>query len=164
MGLSVFPVQGRCYCHFQRIAAVYSVDAHDLLKSSLASHMRVNLQWPRRYFPTAVEGGYFMHSAPRRRCSCWLSVPQSLQTSSSMACSYLYCLCVDVARRHCHSLRTSLEWHTPALYSLGLCVGSPVVGVVADHMSSRRLPFLAGLVALALSTLLLCLGRTVAQA
>ncbi|KAJ6443796.1 major facilitator superfamily domain-containingprotein [Purpureocillium lavendulum] len=49
-----------------------------------------------------------------------------------------------------------------ALYNLGLCIGSPVFGFLADRVSSRRLPFLAGLVALAASTLLLCLGRSVA--
>ncbi|GJN81595.1 hypothetical protein PLIIFM63780_005130 [Purpureocillium lilacinum] len=49
-----------------------------------------------------------------------------------------------------------------ALYNLGLCIGSPAFGFLADRMSSRRLPFLAGLVALAASTLLLCLGRNVA--
>ncbi|UNI23943.1 hypothetical protein JDV02_009731 [Purpureocillium takamizusanense] len=49
-----------------------------------------------------------------------------------------------------------------ALYNLGLCLGSPAFGFLADRMSSRRLPFLAGLVALAASTLLLCLGRSVA--
>lgn len=49
-----------------------------------------------------------------------------------------------------------------ALYNLGLCLGSPVFGFYADHTSSRRLPFLVGLLALAASTLLLCLSRTMA--
>ena len=48
-----------------------------------------------------------------------------------------------------------------ALYNLGLCIGSPLAGLYADHSSSRKMPFLLGLVSLAGSTLLLCLGRTV---
>ncbi len=49
-----------------------------------------------------------------------------------------------------------------ALFNLGLCLGSPVFGFLADHVSSRRLPFLAGLLALLGATLLLCFSRTVA--
>lgn len=49
-----------------------------------------------------------------------------------------------------------------ACYNAALFAGSPVAGLFADHTSSRRLPLLLGLVALAASTLLLCLGNTVA--
>ncbi|KAF3761086.1 MFS general substrate transporter [Cryphonectria parasitica EP155] len=49
-----------------------------------------------------------------------------------------------------------------ACYTVALFVGSPLVGIYADHTSSRRWPLLIGLFALAASTLLLCLGQTVA--
>ncbi|KJZ74937.1 hypothetical protein HIM_05668 [Hirsutella minnesotensis 3608] len=49
-----------------------------------------------------------------------------------------------------------------ALYNVGLCIGSPVVGFYADYTSSRRLPFLVGLLALAAATLLLCLSNSTA--
>ncbi|KAK3328319.1 major facilitator superfamily domain-containing protein [Cercophora scortea] len=49
-----------------------------------------------------------------------------------------------------------------ACYNAALVVGSPIAGFYADRTSSRRLPLLIGLLALAASTLLLCLGNTVA--
>ena len=49
-----------------------------------------------------------------------------------------------------------------ACYNITLFVGSPLVGFYADHTTSRRLPLLLGLLALAGSTLLLCLGKTLA--
>lgn len=49
-----------------------------------------------------------------------------------------------------------------ACYTIALFVGSPLVGIYADHTSSRRWPLLIGLFALAASTLLLCLGQTMA--
>jgi MFS family permease len=49
-----------------------------------------------------------------------------------------------------------------ACYNAALVVGSPVAGFYADHTSSRRWPFVLGLVALCASTLLLCLGKTIA--
>jgi MFS family permease len=49
-----------------------------------------------------------------------------------------------------------------ACYNAALFVGSPIAGFYADHTSSRRWPFLLGLIALCASTLLLCLGKTVA--
>ncbi|KAK0638854.1 major facilitator superfamily domain-containing protein [Cercophora newfieldiana] len=49
-----------------------------------------------------------------------------------------------------------------ACYNAALCVGSPIAGFYADHTASRRGPLLLGLLALAGSTLLLCLGTTVA--
>ena len=49
-----------------------------------------------------------------------------------------------------------------ACYNAALVVGSPIAGFYADRTSSRRWPFVLGLVALCGSTLLLCLGRTVA--
>lgn len=49
-----------------------------------------------------------------------------------------------------------------ACYNITLFVGSPLAGFYADRTTSRRLPLLLGLFALAGSTLLLCLGKTVA--
>jgi MFS family permease len=49
-----------------------------------------------------------------------------------------------------------------ACYNITLFVGSPLVGWYADCTTSRRLPLLLGLLALAGSTLLLCLGKTIA--
>lgn len=49
-----------------------------------------------------------------------------------------------------------------ACYTLALLLVSPLIGVYADHTSSRRGPLLFGLLALAASTLLLCLGTTIA--
>jgi MFS family permease len=49
-----------------------------------------------------------------------------------------------------------------ACYNAALFAGSPIAGFYADHTSSRRWPFLLGLIALCASTLLLCLGRNVA--
>jgi MFS family permease len=49
-----------------------------------------------------------------------------------------------------------------AVYGGAMLVGSPIAGWVADASNSRRIPFIVGLVALAASTLLLCLGRNVA--
>ncbi|KKY31468.1 putative mfs transporter [Diaporthe ampelina] len=48
-----------------------------------------------------------------------------------------------------------------ACYTIALFVGSPLVGLYADHTSSRRWPLLIGLVSLAGSTVILCLGRTI---
>lgn len=48
-----------------------------------------------------------------------------------------------------------------ALYGASLLAASPIAGYVADRMESRKWPFLAGLVALAASTALLCVGTTV---
>ncbi|KAJ5888710.1 hypothetical protein N7495_008751 [Penicillium taxi] len=47
-----------------------------------------------------------------------------------------------------------------AVHSAGLLVSGTLSGYIADHVS-RRLPYLIGLCALAGSTLLLCLGRTI---
>lgn len=49
-----------------------------------------------------------------------------------------------------------------ACYTIALFVGSPLVGIYADHSSSRRWPLLIGLFALAASTLMLCLSRSIA--
>ncbi|KAK0745339.1 major facilitator superfamily domain-containing protein [Apiosordaria backusii] len=49
-----------------------------------------------------------------------------------------------------------------ACYNVTLFLGSPLVGLYADHTSSRRWPLLLGLVALCASTLLLCLSKTIA--
>lgn len=49
-----------------------------------------------------------------------------------------------------------------ACYTIALFVMGPFVGVYADYTSSRRWPLLIGLFALAASTLLLCLGNTIA--
>ena len=49
-----------------------------------------------------------------------------------------------------------------AVYGATLLAGSPVCGFLADRAPSRRLPLLLGLLALAGSTLLLCLGTNMA--
>lgn len=48
-----------------------------------------------------------------------------------------------------------------AAYAGASTVVSPFIGIVTDRLGTRRLPFLAGLAALILSTLLLLLGRTI---
>ncbi|KAL1798756.1 hypothetical protein ACET3X_002793 [Alternaria dauci] len=50
-----------------------------------------------------------------------------------------------------------------AVYAAASCAMSPIAGILADKWSSsRQLPFLAGLILLLLSTVLLALGRSVA--
>lgn len=49
-----------------------------------------------------------------------------------------------------------------AAYAGASVLFSPLAGVIADRGSSRQLPFLLGLAALLVATLLLLLGRTVA--
>ena len=49
-----------------------------------------------------------------------------------------------------------------AAYAAASVVFSPPAGMLADRLPTRQLPFLVGLVALLLATLLLLLGRTVA--
>lgn len=48
-----------------------------------------------------------------------------------------------------------------AIYGAALLVAAPVCGWLADRSSSRRAPLLLGLLALAGSTVMLCLGRTI---
>lgn len=48
------------------------------------------------------------------------------------------------------------------MYNAALFVGSPIADWYADRTPSRRFPLLLGLVALSASTVLLCLGRTIA--
>ncbi|KUI58446.1 hypothetical protein VP1G_05701 [Cytospora mali] len=48
-----------------------------------------------------------------------------------------------------------------ACYTIALFIGSPLVGIYADHTSSRRWPLLIGLFALAGATIFLCLGRSI---
>ena len=48
-----------------------------------------------------------------------------------------------------------------AAYAAASVVFSPLAGLLADKVSSRQAPFLAGLLALLASTILLFLGRTV---
>lgn len=47
-----------------------------------------------------------------------------------------------------------------AAYGAGLIIGSPIAGWIADRGSSRRGPYLWGLIALAISTLALTFGQT----
>ncbi|EON61037.1 hypothetical protein W97_00247 [Coniosporium apollinis CBS 100218] len=49
-----------------------------------------------------------------------------------------------------------------ALYAAASVVFSPVAGVFADRMTSRQLPFLFGLVALLLATIILAIGQSIA--
>lgn len=48
-----------------------------------------------------------------------------------------------------------------AVYGAALLVTAPVCGWLADRSSSRRVPLLAGLLALAGSTVMLCVGRSI---
>ncbi|KAM0720619.1 hypothetical protein Q7P37_004756 [Cladosporium fusiforme] len=48
-----------------------------------------------------------------------------------------------------------------AIYGAALLVTAPVCGWLADRSRSRRMPLLLGLLALAGSTIMLCLGRTI---
>jgi len=57
-----------------------------------------------------------------------------------------------------------VQYWTSALlccYSGALLVSSPICGWLADRPSSRRLPFILGLLALGGSTILLCLGSSI---
>ncbi|KAK6338974.1 hypothetical protein TWF696_009770 [Orbilia brochopaga] len=48
-----------------------------------------------------------------------------------------------------------------AVYGAGLLVASPIFGYVADHTKYRRAPFLWGLVLLAASTAMFCVGNSI---
>ena len=65
-----------------------------------------------------------------------------------------------------HLPHDKIQIHVSALlaaYAGASVLTSPFAGIIADRYSkSRQLPFLIGLVALLLATLLLCLGKTVA--
>ena len=45
-------------------------------------------------------------------------------------------------------------------HGAGVLIGSPIVGYFADHCSSRRIPYLFGLAALAAATIAMSLGRS----
>ncbi|KAI9726657.1 MAG: hypothetical protein M1834_008970 [Cirrosporium novae-zelandiae] len=49
-----------------------------------------------------------------------------------------------------------------ACYGAALFATSPICGMVADHTSSRQAPFLVGLLAIAGSTVMLCVGNSIA--
>lgn len=49
-----------------------------------------------------------------------------------------------------------------AVYSVGLLVGSPILGWAVDKSQTRRLPLLLGLVILGGSTVMLCIGTSIA--
>ncbi|KAL8654486.1 MAG: hypothetical protein Q9226_003418 [Calogaya cf. arnoldii] len=49
-----------------------------------------------------------------------------------------------------------------AVYGAALLASAPICGFLADRSTSRRLPLLVGLLALAGATLMLCFGRTIA--
>ncbi|KEF54529.1 uncharacterized protein A1O9_09696 [Exophiala aquamarina CBS 119918] len=49
-----------------------------------------------------------------------------------------------------------------SVYAAALLVVSPICGVIADRTTSRRGPLLLGLIVLFASTLMFCLGRTIA--
>jgi MFS family permease len=49
-----------------------------------------------------------------------------------------------------------------AVYSVGLLVGSPILGWAVDKSKTRRLPLLLGLVILGGSTVMLCIGTSIA--
>ena len=48
-----------------------------------------------------------------------------------------------------------------AVYSVGLLVGSPILGWAVDKSKTRRLPLLLGLVVLAGATVMLCIGTSI---
>jgi MFS family permease len=48
------------------------------------------------------------------------------------------------------------------LYGAALITGAPIAGWIADHTVSRQMPLLGGLAALLVSTVLLCVSRSVA--
>ncbi|RHZ59808.1 MFS transporter [Aspergillus thermomutatus] len=48
------------------------------------------------------------------------------------------------------------------IYGAGLLIGSPICGYVADRVTSRKIPLMAGLVALGGATALLCAARAIA--
>jgi MFS family permease len=49
-----------------------------------------------------------------------------------------------------------------AVYSVGLLIGSPILGWAVDKSKTRRLPLLLGLVILGGSTVMLCIGTSIA--
>lgn len=49
-----------------------------------------------------------------------------------------------------------------AIYAVSLVVFSPICGWLADHCKSRKVPYLAGLLALAGATVMLCIGDSIA--
>lgn len=49
-----------------------------------------------------------------------------------------------------------------AAYAAASVIFSPLAGIIADKVSARQLPFLAGLTALLIATVILSLGKTVA--
>jgi MFS family permease len=49
-----------------------------------------------------------------------------------------------------------------AVYSVGLLVGSPILGWAVDKSKTRRLPLLIGLVVLGGATIMLCIGTSIA--
>lgn len=58
-----------------------------------------------------------------------------------------------------------IQSHVSALlaaYAGASVIFSPLAGILADRLSTRQLPFLVGLIALLLATLLLLLGQNVA--
>ena len=58
-----------------------------------------------------------------------------------------------------------IQSHVSALlaaYAAASVVCSPIAGIIADRLSARQTPFLAGLLALLAATLILFLGQTVA--
>ena len=48
-----------------------------------------------------------------------------------------------------------------AAFGAALLLSAPVIGFLADKSTSRRVPFLLGLLLLATATLMLCLGRSI---
>ena len=48
-----------------------------------------------------------------------------------------------------------------AVYSVGLLVGSPILGWLVDKSKTRRMPLLVGLLVLGGATVMLCLGKTI---
>jgi MFS family permease len=51
-------------------------------------------------------------------------------------------------------LKSTANGALVACYAIGLLISSPVAGIISDKMANRRLPMVAGLIALLLSTVL----------
>lgn len=69
-----------------------------------------------------------------------------------------------ILQNRIHLPQDAIQSHVSGLlaaYAGASVLFSPVAGVLADRLSSRQLPFLLGLIALLLATLLLLLGQNV---
>lgn len=68
-----------------------------------------------------------------------------------------------VARTHVHPQDVQ-SWLSVllAVYGAAFLVAAPVTGVILDKCSSRKLPFLMGLITLIAGTVMVCVGNSIA--